>query len=142
MHHDVLGWEAGGDGEREFACGADVQAQAFFLHPVRERAAQECLGGVDDVGFGERGAVGTAAVADLLFVQYVEGVPKRSAASVRETPLTEMSSSASGRVERGQTDSPSVLPRIRDRAWGSEGSEAGRGEGRETVMAGASSADQ
>ena len=73
VHHDVLGREAGGDGERQLACGADVQAQAFFLYPVRECTAQERLGGVDDVGFGERRAVGAAALADLLFVQYVDG---------------------------------------------------------------------
>lgn len=72
VHHDLLRREAGGDGQFQFPGGADVQAEALLLHPVGDGAAQERLGGVDDVGVGERGAVRTAAFTHFLLVEYVQ----------------------------------------------------------------------
>lgn len=75
VHDDPLGGEARGDGESQLPGRADVEPEPLLADPAGDGAAQERLGGVDDVrlGGGEDGTVGTAAPAHLVLVQDVHG---------------------------------------------------------------------
>ena len=69
VQRDSLGREVRVQRDGQFAAGADVEREAFFVDPSRYLAAQECLGGVVHVGSAaERRGDLAAARAEVVLV--------------------------------------------------------------------------
>ena len=68
QQHPVAG-EAGADGDRELAAGADVEAQPLLLDPARDGGAEERLGGVEHHCAAERLAIVPAAAPQVGLVE-------------------------------------------------------------------------
>lgn len=100
VQHDPLGREATGGGQPEFTRGADVESEAFLLHPVDDGPAEERLGGVDDIGAGQRPPPRPRAGPHLVLVQDVD----RGAVAVGQfgEPDPGHGDVATGREDRGR----------------------------------------
>ena len=120
MHGQSPGREAGPQGDRQFAAGADVQAKSGVVHPPGHRGAQERLAGVEDVAAGERFGVRPGAGADVTLVQQHErGAVPRGQVSYGEPAEVQYPVDPFSRLRPdGRIDPVDVLGRRRRRRLG------------------------